>query len=253
MSEQSNLTVPLSPVLLSPREALVVDGASVTFEWEPVEGAEAYLLQVVADPSFEEIVYEEHAGAATSVTVKDTFETDGRTYYWRVLAKNEAGWSHGENVESFVSATADVAARHIVAPDLIEPGGPLAQLVKADAPSAVLSGEEAVEVEGVDVGPLVKAALTLALLIVVAVVVVFQWTNLEVQRVRVEATRDSGYPALREYEAASASKLTQYAVVDAAAGVYRIPIDRAIERVVAERMREGGGRYTSELQLLPNP
>ena len=186
------------------------------------------------------------------MTVKDTFETDGRLYYWRVLAKNAAGWSHGENVESFVGVTAEVAAQGVLPPDLIEPGGPLAQLVEAEAQEMVLS-EEGVEVEGVDVAPLMKAALTLALLIMVAVVVVFQWTNLEVQRAQEEATRESGYPELREYEAASANKLSQYAVVDANAGIYRIPIDRAMELVVRERMQRDDVRYTSEVQLLPNP
>ncbi|RMF59262.1 MAG: hypothetical protein D6746_08455 [Bacteroidetes bacterium] len=109
-----------------------------------------------------------------------------------------------------------------------------------------------VEPEGVDAGPLLKAMLVLALMVAAAVVIVFQWRKLVYQETMVEAIEASGYPALREYRAASAAKLSQYEVIDAGAGVYRIPIERAMEVVVRETGTRTG-TYTAEVKLLPTP
>jgi hypothetical protein len=63
---------------------------------------------------------------------------------------------------------------------------------------------------------------------------------------------ETTYPELREAMASAAGRLTQFGVVDQAQGVYRIPIDRAIDLMVNEQFQNGGaGDYSDELRLLP--
>lgn len=108
-----------------------------------------------------------------------------------------------------------------------------------------------VEDEGVDVGALMKATAVMVFLVAAAVTTVFEWKNLEVQVAEVAATQESGYPALREYKAEVAGKLGHYAVIDAAKGTYRIPIERAMDLVIQDRA--GDAPYSSELRLSPHP
>lgn len=107
-----------------------------------------------------------------------------------------------------------------------------------------------VEPEGVDTAPLIRAAVIMGLMVTVAVVVLFSWSNLEFMAARQAAAQESGYPALRENEAAAAGKLSRFEVLDAGAGVYRIPIDRAVTLVVDEAYRRTGQVYAPELQAL---
>lgn len=105
-----------------------------------------------------------------------------------------------------------------------------------------------VEPEGIDTAPLIRAAVIMALMVIVAVLVLFSWSNLEYQAARQAAVTESGYPALREVEAAAAGKLTRYAANDD--GTYRMPVDRAIDRLVDEAYRQGGTAYAAELAAL---
>ena len=98
-----------------------------------------------------------------------------------------------------------------------------------------------VEPESVDVKPLILAAIVMAVAVITIVIVVFEWSEIEFEHARVNAVELTGYPQRREIELQATEKLDQYDVVNADSGIYRIPIDRAIELMVnrAYEQRQG--------------
>ncbi len=272
MEKESSTTErdrPASPGLVAPREATVVDGHEVTFEWQPVEAADAYRVQVAEDTSFETIVFETTVEPtveppvepAPELTVTDVFPTNEQTFFWRVLAQNEAGWSRGERVESFVSATAGEMEAHAAQPDAEEEMGPVTELVKAASRQAVAEvsdskedrleqeKEMGVAYEGIPAGQIISIAVTLLLAIAIAVVILFMWTNTTRQAIREATINTDQYTQLRETEAQAAQKLSQYEVIDAQAGTYRIPIDRAMDIMANQAYQEGTRSYAPDAPL----
>lgn len=260
MEKESSTTErdrPASPALIAPREATVVDGHDVTFEWQPVEAADTYRLQVAEDTSFNTVVFEQ-AVDATEFTVADTFPTDEQTFFWRVLAKNEAGWSRGERVESFLSASPEDVDKHLAQPDTEEEMGPVTELVKAASRQAVAEvsdsdadrleqeKEMGVAYEGIPAGQIISIAVTLLLTIAIAVVILFMWTNTTRQAIREASIDPDQYTQLRETEAQAAQKLSQYEVIDEQAGTYRIPIDRAMDIMANQAYQEGERTYAPD-------
>ena len=63
-----------------------------------------------------------------------------------------------------------------------------------------------------------------------------------------KAVEMTGYPPLRETNLSAQARLTQYAVVDLAAGRYRIPVDRAMDLMVSEA-GAATTAYTEDLRL----
>jgi len=102
-------SLPSAPTLLSPNNAVVVFGTSVTYKWEPVDGATGYILGVntVNHPlSFQ--TYKRYAVLGDVNTHLDTgYFLDSTTYYWWVWATNADGLSPGAEViangRSFIS------------------------------------------------------------------------------------------------------------------------------------------------------
>lgn len=86
-------------------------------------------------------------------------------------------------------------------------------------------------------------AIVLALTVVVIAGV--QISYAEFASAEVAATETTGYPKLRESRVAGRALLTKNEVVDAANGVYRIPIERAMQLVILE----SGSGTTSEITL----
>lgn len=252
---------PPSPVLVAPREAAVVDGTEVTFEWQAVEAADRYRLQVAQDAEFDTIVLERDVAGATEMTVTDAFPTDGQTFFWRVLAESDTGWSHGEHVESFVSGTAEDAEQQVASPDREEGLGPATELVKAasEQVAAEVKGgdqdrlerekEMGVAYEGIPTGQIMSIAFTLLLIIGIAVVILFVWTSTTAQAVREATVSPDQYTQLRETEAQAAQKLTQYEVIDEQNGVYRIPIDRAMDLMATQAYQDENRSYSPEAPL----
>ncbi len=249
-STDTDPQAPPAPALLAPTGARVVDAAAVTFAWKPVEGADAYRFEVAADTDFETRLVEQEFGGRTSLTVANFFEANQQTYYWRVLARNAAGWSSGERIESFVAAGAEQARQ--VAPEDPESLGPAVDLVKSDARAVAsdLTGdysqyadeEDGVEHDRVETGQIAAIAVSVLAALVVVIILVFQWTGLRAQHSRQAQVGLSGYPELRENRARGLELLSGYGVADPDRGAYRIPIDRAIDLVVQER---GGAANTS--------
>lgn len=259
MAQES--TLPSSPALLAPRHGTIVDGRSVTFSWEPAEGATTYRIEVARDTAFEDLLLEQELGPATRVTLKGLAPLDGQTYYWRVLTGDGTGWSEGEHVESFISGTPDVMQERDARPEDDEALGPVGALFRAssvqaaaeissDDPDAVVAAEAGVEREGVATGQILGIAFAVLSAVVVIIIVLFMWTGVEAQAVRQAVVGSSGYPELRETEAAAARQLDHYDVVDDAQGIYRIPIDRAIDLMVLEAQQAPGRSYSAEIPAL---
>lgn len=296
--QDTDLTPPLAPALQAPREEAVLDGSHITFRWADVDGAAEYVLEVATDPAFEQVVHTETT-TDTSATVTEAFTTDGTTHFWRVIARNEAGESHGENIESFISVTPDVAHQHHARPDQAERLGPLGEAMTEKSPmgrratakpaskgaelehpdkeedlgpapellKAVSAGvaaevtededyyekeaELGVQHEGIGVAAVMGFMLAIVVVLAMAVVFVFYLTQMASQQALSDVTALQTYPQLREVEVTAARQLEQYEVIDPEAGVYQIPIDRAIDLMVNEAYENPRTDYSSELQLRP--
>lgn len=115
------------------------------------------------------------------------------------------------------------------------------------SPEAVALG---VQEEGIHVAPIMGVIGVISAFVVVAVIAMFQITNLEHTKVEMAAAAYSGYPELQQLRMDAAESLTQYGVVDEANGVYRIPVDRAMQLMLNEAQGQPGN-YSSELMLGP--
>lgn len=261
MAQHRDTTPPVDPQLHAPAKAEVVDAQDVAFSWAPVPDAATYRLQVAADRAFERLVFDQETGQATSMTVTDVFAADRNTYFWRVLTKSNGAWSHGQRIESFIAGTeADVEA-HLPGADEVR--GPAVELVTAighedatavaDSPEIYEDDAEGVGVESESINPwtILRAVMAVLVFVTVAIILLFQLTERQFRATQTAAAEVTGYPQLRETEVNAARLLTQYEVVDDAAGVYRIPIDRAMRLMVNETIQDRGRRYSEELPLLP--
>ena len=78
--------LPPAPLLLTPTDGATVNTLDVTFDWQPVVGANRYLLEIAPDPQFQSTRTQTTAGTATRMTL------DGSTsYYWRVTVLDGSG------------------------------------------------------------------------------------------------------------------------------------------------------------------
>jgi hypothetical protein len=241
-----------SPTLLTPREADVVDGAEVQFAWEPVDAAERYILQVAESARFDTIVLEEDVDIHTSVRIADFFPTDEQTFFWRVLSVSGERVSKTQRVESFIVADGEAAEAYGGLPEQDEDLGPAFELVRAakdDVPARMVSPEARFErekevgvaEEGIATGQIAGIAISIIVVISVAVVVLFAWTNVTQQQVRDRAV-SAQEPVAAETNAEGRRQISEYEAVDPESGTYRIPIDRAIDLVVEEyNAQEAGG------------
>ena len=247
---------PADPTPLAPRREAVVAGTTVTVEWEPVEGVAEYCVQIARDTAFEHVVFEEDVEHMTSLAIEPDFPADDARYYWRVMARNSAGWSEGEKIESFISGMPEEVAAGIHDADDDEDLGPMSELVKATniEMAADVTGSEklfqkeremGVAHEGVEAKQILVMVVATVLLITVLVIALITATNVVHRDMIYTVANNSTYPELREIERQSAQKLESYAIVDDAEGVYRVPIHRAME-LMAEDAR---GRETPETQI----
>lgn len=257
---------PAEPHLIAPKRETVVDGAAVTFEWEEVEDAEEYHLQVGTDNHLDNVIYKEDIRGKTKHTVEEVFETDGRTYYWNVWARNEAGLSDTEYVESFVSATTEQSDQ--MTRDGTTTGdedyGPAGELMRAATAemAAEATGSEAyfereremgVAHEGIEAGEIMAISLSILVAIGLIVVTLFVMVDLQAETQRRAVTSQSRYPGLQETQARAADRLGQYAIVDDQEEVYRIPIDRAMNVMVNEAYQQENQKkasYSEELSFI---
>ena len=75
------------------------------------------------------------------------------------------------------------------------------------------------------------------------------WIKKEHQSVMDEVSLESVPRELRQAEANADRKLTQYGQIDQEEGVYRVPIDRAIDLIMEEEWKEGNQNAVGETAI----
>ncbi len=103
-----------------------------------------------------------------------------------------------------------------------------------------------VEQEGIEAGQILGFVVMTAFLIGLAVVALFQYTDLTAQEVLVETTDQSTYPELEEVRLHAAVLLTQYEAIAGPGERYRIPIARAMQLMAQEAPVHPEEFYASE-------
>ncbi len=249
------------PVLVFPQREMSVIGRDVTLEWEPVAGAQAYVVQISRTPEFTDVVFEESAGGETRLRVHDVLPEDRETFYWRVFAQAGGVESPGEHIESFIVLTP--SERQNAPQTEEEPKdslGPAADLIKAAGAEAVVeaTGSEAaaeqannlgVEPEGVESAQILGLTLGIMVALALIIVLLFNWNTTVREQTLVQAVGFSGYPDLEEVESAAARSLNQYEVLSDAEGVYRVPIDRVITLMSNEARTARDTTLSEELPI----
>jgi hypothetical protein len=246
---------PAPPELVAPRDAAVVHGRKVTFAWRPSREADRYRFQIAETADFDDLLVDEEVGNETAVTVGNQLPTTGETFFWRVIAGSYAGWGAPSAVESFVAGTEEEAEQDLLAPADAGPITGLARAAKREVTRRVFSFEDRVEeekergvaYEGIAASQIMAIAVSILVVILVAVVVLFGWYGQVAQDTRARLTNTDNYELLRETRTQQERTLSQYGVIDKEEGVYRIPIDRAMDVVATEEYE----RAQSEAEATP--
>jgi hypothetical protein len=98
---------------------------------------------------------------------------------------------------------------------------------------------ETVEAEGLNAHAIGIIVVGGFIFIIAAMFVAVQITGIVFQDALVESTTVTGYPVLEETTTQAEEILSTYAPIDRNAGIYRIPIDRAMELIVEEAQMSG--------------
>ena len=100
-SFNTQIGVPMIPVLVSPEDDTEDVLTSLTFEWEEADLADTYRIQVAKVSDFASTVV--NTGNLTNTTFEKENLEHSTTYYWRVNATNETGTSGWSSVWSFTT------------------------------------------------------------------------------------------------------------------------------------------------------
>jgi hypothetical protein len=93
---------PMIPDLISPEDGATDQPLKPSLDWDPVNGASEYGVQVSSGSAFTSLKIDE-IKTETQHTVADGVLSYGITYYWRVEARNESGSSGWSTVRSFTT------------------------------------------------------------------------------------------------------------------------------------------------------
>ncbi len=255
----SQTQAPQPPVLVSPTDGRIFPPGDVLFEWASAGEGLQYELQIATDVAFTQVLSTLDAGTSLDVVVTDLFEDaePGATYYWRARAQapGSDAWGPYSEPTHFILGTEENIP--IARPDPKEDLGPLPHLVKDVSEdvaevygltSPPKEGEAFVEPEAMSVSPILTFIGSTVLFLAVAIILVFGIANRVEQATYYRAVSASGYPELREVEALAARKLDHYEILNDAEGTYRIPIERAMEIIVAQEAADTTARvFSSEL------
>ncbi len=91
-----------------------------------------------------------------------------------------------------------------------------------------------VQPEGINANALLLMVVGMTVVLAIVAIAGTQIAFGEFAQARTAATEATGYPTLRETRAASQALLNRTEAIDAEAGVYRIPIDRAMALIASE-------------------
>lgn len=98
------------------------------------------------------------------------------------------------------------------------------------------------EKRDVSLGRVFIASGVVVVLLVVIVVFLYEYFVFEKEKQVFESTLAPESLALRELRAREDEELNSYKLLDSASGIYRIPIDRALEIVADEAFQSGRSR-----------
>ncbi len=248
---------PSPPTPVGPVDATTVDGQEVTFAWNPSREADRYRLQIAKSAQFDDLVLDEEVGNETAVTVGNQLPTDGQTFFWRVVAGSDAGWGEPSEVESFIAGTEEEAEQDLVKADDSGPVTGLARAAKREVTRRVLSFEDRFEeerergvaYEGIAANQIIAIAVSILVVIMIAVVVLFGWYGQVSQEAEAAATGEQNYEMLQQAEMEARQDLSRYEAAEEGEGVYKIPIDRAMDVIATEeyqRTQSGAGSQASQ-------
>lgn len=102
-----------------------------------------------------------------------------------------------------------------------------------------MASDLAVQQEGLSTSAVFKTAGAIAGSLVVIVILLLQWVNLQFQEADAAAADVVAYPEIEDAELQASQLLTQYGVVDAEQGLYRIPIETAMQLMVDQAYANG--------------
>ncbi|MEZ4702468.1 MAG: hypothetical protein R2834_19200 [Rhodothermales bacterium] len=116
-------------------------------------------------------------------------------------------------------------------------------------------GPTEVESEGINSGFIFSIMLGTIVIVIILATIGFTTARVKSMEIRDVATAAIQYPELRDTRASAATRLNHYAVVDAANGIYQVPIEQAMKAMAAETFQQGAqGDYSNALRLAqPNP
>lgn len=254
MANEARQTIP-APQLLTPENgARLAADAEVILSWESVEQATEYhvqlstspdfpeptpkeLLEPGVDPELHEIVLDTTVKEATALDVTGALPTKGIEYYWRVRARTPEAWGPFSEVWSFFIEEEPVPGP---LPGEQEELGPVAELVKTateEAKEALHSEahtQEEVEPDHFAATEIISIVLVTLVVLVMLSIAVYQVLLIENKSALIALTEEVENPRLEKLEMEAKEKLSTYGVVDASKGIYRVPIDRAMELIVQE-------------------
>jgi hypothetical protein len=92
--------LPEVPTLATPSSGTgIANVTTLDLAWNPSENATGYQIQVAYDGGFEDLILEEEVGSQNSATVSNLIPET--TYFWRVRASNDAGYSEWSDTWNF--------------------------------------------------------------------------------------------------------------------------------------------------------
>lgn len=91
---------PSQPILVSPANGSMNVSTTLNLSWTKVNGANLYHLQIAKDSNFSILIYNDSTIQTNSRTVQLQSKTK---YFWRVRAKNNAGWSSYSTIWNFTT------------------------------------------------------------------------------------------------------------------------------------------------------
>lgn len=100
--------LPLAPVLNSPLNNSTGISLSPMLDWEDVNAAMFYHLQVAADSGFSDLVINQNWFSVTHFTIPVSVLNNGIRYYWRVSASNINGIGDWSEIWNFRTLTTGI-------------------------------------------------------------------------------------------------------------------------------------------------
>lgn len=92
---------PSQPVLISPSNGSINVSPILNLSWTKINGVSFYQLQIAKDSNFTILIYND---STVQTNIKEVQLQSKTKYFWRVRAKNNAGWSSYSQVWNFTTA-----------------------------------------------------------------------------------------------------------------------------------------------------